>query len=223
MKRRLRRWGSRGAASPWAAEECAWRAGTVRKNAIMVSLQNCNWIERIFMSMTLLFGWKSQGRPLIACATHLSAPQCERCAGLLHLNRRVLENDVREHSSVRCRGQVRTETDAHIERFVEVERDWRAKPGHGVPLKTDKNRNGIALLFDSDTLRFDPRENAPEAKLGVLHHRALIRTPRHVDHAHPMLADHGFPGIVIKTLANDQDRLTVAVALRIWKRDVGRE
>jgi hypothetical protein len=51
---------------------------------------------------------------------------------------------------------VRTETDAHIERFVEVERDWRAKLVHGFPLKTDKDRNGIAMLFDSDTLRFDP-------------------------------------------------------------------
>jgi hypothetical protein len=38
-----------------------------------------------------------------------------------------------------------------------------------------------------------------------------------------MLADHGFPGIVIKTLANDQDYLAVAIALRIWKLDVGRE
>src|ERR1035438_7689368 len=140
MKRRLRRCGSEGAASTWAAEDCAWRAGAVRRNAIRVSLQNCNWIERTFMSMTLLFGWKSQGRPLIACATHLSAPQCERCSGLLHLNRRVLENDVKEHSSVRCRGQVRTETDAHIERFVEVERDWRAKLGYGVRPESHKKR-----------------------------------------------------------------------------------
>ena len=44
-----------------------------------------------------------------------------------------------------------------------------------------------------------------------------------MDHAQPMLADHGFLGIVIKTLANDQDHLAVAVALRIWKCDVGRE
>jgi hypothetical protein len=51
---------------------------------------------------------------------------------------------------------VRTETDAHIERFVEVERDWRAKLVHRFPLKTGKDRNGIAMLFDSDTLRFDP-------------------------------------------------------------------
>ena len=38
------------------AEDCAWRAGAARKNAIRVSLQNRNWIERTFMSMTLLFG-----------------------------------------------------------------------------------------------------------------------------------------------------------------------
>ena len=79
------------------------------------------------------------------------------------------------------------------------------------------------MLFDSDTPSFDPGEGAPEAKLGVLHHRAPVRTPRQVDHAYPMLANHGFPGIVIKTLANDQDCLAVAIAIRIWKRHVGRK
>src|SRR6267154_2469221 len=31
-----------------------------------------------------------------------------------------------------------------------------------------------------------------------------------------MLADHGFPGIVLKTLANDEDRFAVAIALGTW-------
>src|ERR1700727_1465871 len=65
MKRRLRRCGSEGAASRGAAEDCAWRAGAVRKNAIRVSLQNCNWIERTFMSMTLLLGGNRRAVPLL--------------------------------------------------------------------------------------------------------------------------------------------------------------
>ena len=60
--------------------------------------------------------------------------------------------------------------DAHIKRFVEVERDWRLELLHGFAFKTDKDGNGIPMLFDSDTPSFDPGESAPEAKLGVLHY-----------------------------------------------------
>ena len=55
-------------------------------------------------------------------------------------------------------------------RFVEVERDWRLELLHGFAFKTDKDGNGIPMLFDSDTPSFDPGESAPEAKLGVLHY-----------------------------------------------------
>lgn len=65
------------------------------------------------------------------------------------------ENNVREHGSIRCRGHVRTETDAHIKRFVEVECDWRAELVHGFALKADKDCNGIPMLFDSDAPGFD--------------------------------------------------------------------
>ena len=68
-----------------------------------------------------------------------------------------------------------------------------------------------------------PARVPPKRDWGILHHRALIRTPRQGGHAHAMLADHGFPGIVLETLANDEDRFAVAVSLRIWKRDVGCE
>ncbi|QNI31972.1 hypothetical protein H7849_23645 [Alloacidobacterium dinghuense] len=57
---------------------------------------------------------------------------------------------------------MRTETDAHIKRFVEVERDWPAKLVHGFALKTDKDRDGIPMLFDSDTPSFDPARVPPK-------------------------------------------------------------
>lgn len=94
---------------------------------------------------------------------------------------------------------------------------------HRFAFQTDEDCDGIATLFNSDALRFAPRETAPEAKLGVFHGRSFGRTSRQVDHALPVLADHGFLGVVIEILANDQDRLAVVVALRFWERDVGGE
>src|SRR6266851_6096052 len=124
------------------------------------------------MSVTLLLGRNRRAISLLTAirlATQLAASDRERYSDLLHLIRRTLENDVGEHSSVRCRWQVRAEADAHVKRFVEVEGDWWTKLVHGFALKTDEDRNRIAMFFDSDTLRFDPGQSAPEPKLGVLH------------------------------------------------------
>jgi hypothetical protein len=97
------------------------------------------------------------------------------------------------------------------------------RTGALVRLQADEDCDRIATLFNPDSLRFDPGESASEAKLRVLHGGTFVGTPCQVDHAHPMLADHGFLGIIIETLANDQDRLAVAVALRVWERDIGGE
>ena len=39
----------------------------------------------------------------------------------------------------------------------------------------------------------------------------------------PVLGNYGLLGIVIETLPNDQNRLAIAIAFRIWKCYVGRE
>ena len=49
-----------------------------------------------------------------------------------------------------------TETNAHIERLVEVQRDGWAKLVHGFALQADEDGDGIAMFLDSDAFRFDP-------------------------------------------------------------------
>ncbi|MHB1743303.1 MAG: hypothetical protein ACYCPO_16985 [Acidobacteriaceae bacterium] len=118
---------------------------------------------------------------------------------------------------------MRAEPDADIKRAVEVEMDRRAKLVHGLALQADEERDGVALLFNSDALRHDPGEAASEAKLHIRHGGASGRTLRQVDHASPMLPGHGFLGVVLEVLANDQHSFAVAEALRVRERNVGGE
>ena len=64
---------------------------------------------------------------------------------------------------------------------------------------------------------------AADAILHVLDADALLRTLRQVDHAETVQGGDGLLGIVIEILANDEDGLAVAVAVRVRERDVGRE
>jgi hypothetical protein len=118
---------------------------------------------------------------------------------------------------------MRAEAHAHIKWLVKVQIDGWAKLVHGFALQADEDRDGIAMLFDSDALRFDPGEGAPEAVLHVLDERPFVRTPRQVDHAHPVLADHGFFGVVVEILPNHQDYFAIAIAVRVREGDVGCE
>src|ERR1035441_8834297 len=108
-------------------------------------------------------------------------------------------------------------------RSVEVQLNRRTELVQGFAFQADEDRDGVALLFDSDALSPDVGEAAPEAKLHIFDVRASLRTLCQVDHARAVLACHGFLGIVIEILANDQDRLAVAIALRVRERDVGRQ
>ena len=72
-------------------------------------------------------------------------------------------------------------------------------------------------------IKIDPSKGAAEAVLHILHQRAFVRTPRQVDHAHSMLADHGFFGVVFEILSDDQDHFAIAVPLRVGEGNVGCE
>jgi hypothetical protein len=133
------------------------------------------------------------------------------------------EAEVPLQSSIGLVRQMRAEADANVKRSVEVKVNRWAELLHRFALQADEDRDGIASL--SIPIRFGPdvREHAPETILHILEVRASFRTLCQVDHTRAVLADHGFLGIVIKVLANDQDRLAVAVAVRVRERDVGRE
>jgi hypothetical protein len=74
----------------------------------------------------------------------------------MHLTRRVLEDDVGEHSSIRLGGQVRAEADTYVKRPIEVQGYRRAKLVHGFALQTDVDGNGIAVLFEADVEGYGP-------------------------------------------------------------------
>ena len=135
----------------------------------------------------------------------------------------VLQQHIREQGGVERGRQMWAEADAHIKRRVEVEADGRTKLVHGFAGQADKNRKGVAVLFDSDALGFHSGQGSSEAKLRILHECTLICAPGEVDHAHPVLADHGLFGIIFKILPNHQDDLAIAVAIRVEKGSVGRE
>src|ERR1700691_240417 len=98
---------------------------------------------------------------------------------------------------------MRAEAHAHVKRLVKVQIDGWAKLVHGFALQADEDGDGVATLFDSDALRLDPCEGAPEAILHILEEHSFVRTPSQVDHAHPVLAEHSFFGVVFEILAND--------------------
>src|SRR5580700_7976972 len=118
---------------------------------------------------------------------------------------------------------MRAETHPHVERLIEVQVDRWAKLVHRLPLEANEDCDSIAALFNAHAFRFHPGEGASKAKLCILHHRALVRTPRQVDHADAVLAEHGFFGIIFEILANDQHYLAIAVSLGVGEGDIGGE
>src|ERR1019366_6687277 len=145
----------------------------------------------------------------------------------------VLENDIGEHDSIGLVRQVRAEADADVEGPVEAQVDGWAELVHRFAFEADEEREGGAVLFDADALGHNVDEAvrtgaagtaaAPDAILHVGDADALPRTLGKVDHAETVEGGDGLLGIVIEVLANDEDCLAVAVAVRVGVRDVGRE
>jgi len=145
----------------------------------------------------------------------------------------MLENNMGEHSRIGLVWQVRAEADADIEGPVDVQVDGWTELVHRFAFQADEEREGVAVFFDANALGDDTDEAvraltagtaaAADAKLHVLDAGTLRRTLRQVDHAKSMQGNDGLLGIVFKILANDEDGLAVAVAVRVRERDVGRE
>ena len=89
---------------------------------------------------------------------------------------------------------------------------------HWFAFKADEDGDGISALFKADALRHNFGEGTSKAVLHVRDESACARTLCQVDHARTVLGHHGFLGIVVEILANDQDRL--AVVIPVWIRKV---
>jgi hypothetical protein len=118
---------------------------------------------------------------------------------------------------------MRAETQADIEGAVKVQVDRRTQLVHWLTLQAGDDRDGIPVLLNANPFGQHALQSASEPVLHIRHHGASLRTLRKVDHAAAVLADHGLLGVVIQILANDQDDLSVVIALRIWKCSIGRK
>ena len=92
---------------------------------------------------------------------------------------------------------------------------------HGLALDADEDGDFVAVFFDADALRHDAVEAAAEAVLHVGDGCALLRTPGQMNHAGAVLTKHGFLGVVVEALADDEDDFAVVVAFGIGKAGAG--
>src|SRR4051795_7186340 len=75
---------------------------------------------------------------------------------LPNLASRVFEHDVGKHCRIGLVWKMRTEADANVKRRLDVQIDRCAELVHRLALKADKQREGVAVLFDADPLSKDP-------------------------------------------------------------------
>ena len=97
----------------------------------------------------------------------------------------------------------------------------------------DEQRDGIPALFDADAFGEHRHEAvrvssageaaASDAILHVFYAHAFIGALRQMEHAQAVQGDHGFFGIVIQILADDQDCFAVAVTVRVGIFDIRRQ
>src|SRR5579863_5705918 len=118
---------------------------------------------------------------------------------------------------------MRTKPYARIKRVVEVQRYRRAKLVHRFTLQTDEERGQIAVLLDPDALCHYFSQRSSKSKLLVRHERIDFRSLRQVDHAGTVLSNYSFFRVVLKTVANHEHCLAVAIAAWIWECRVGCE
>ena len=135
----------------------------------------------------------------------------------------VLEDDVREDGCVGFGGEVGAEAYADVERAFEGEFEGWAQLVHRFALKADVEGDFVSVLLDADAFGVDVVESASEAERHVLHLLAGFGTPGEVDHAGAVLAGHGFLGVVIERLADDEDDFAIAVAFGVGEGEAGGE
>ncbi len=143
----------------------------------------------------------------------------------------VLKQDTGKYGCIGLVWQMRTKTDAGIERPIQVKSHGRPELVHRFACQTDKKREGVAALFDADAPGMGGDKvvgrraagqiaAAADAIFHVLDADILFWTSCQLDHSGPMQGDKDFLGVVIEILPDDENGLPITVTIRVRERDV---
>src|SRR3954463_5028354 len=100
---------------------------------------------------------------------------------------------------------------------------------HRLTHETDEDGDGVAALFKTYAFGHDLGQGAAKAVSHVGDESVFARTLRKIDHTRTVLGDDGLLGVVVEILANNQDRLSIVITVRIregcisCKRNVARD
>jgi hypothetical protein len=86
---------------------------------------------------------------------------------------------------------------------------------HRFTRQAGKEGDSIAVFFYANTPGHDLGQRATEAVSHVGDERPSFRTLCQMGHVRSMLGNHRFLGIIVESLANDQERFPVIVAVRV--------
>ena len=121
---------------------------------------------------------------------------------------------------------VGAESDSDVEGAIQVQLDGIADLVHRFAVHADEHGEGVTALFYADALGQSCVEAigamvAAMVDPDFLHHLAFFRPPGEVHEAASVEGYHGFFGIIIETLANDDYDLAVVIPGGIRKGGVG--
>ena len=104
---------------------------------------------------------------------------------------------------------------------------------HGFAFEAEEDGEVVAAFFDADAFRDDGDEGvgagaagtatSADAELEVFDAGVFFGAPGEVGHAGSVKRDHGFFGVVVEVLADDEEGFAVAVAVGVREGDVGCE